>query len=164
MNPPSQLSPEENQLIAELGRDFVAQTAPEELPIYRPLCEAYFKDPQRALRGETGKDESLGFGLSEAALLVTPLVLDVVKDIVSFLMVETVKSIKQKKPGEKRSLILRLFKKSAPVKDVPEPTLTPEQIAQVRRLALEKARLLSMPEGQALLLADAIAGSLAAKP
>ena len=164
MNPPSKTSPEENQLIAELGRDFVAQTAPEELPIYSLTSEAYFKDPQRALRGETGRDESLGFGMAEASIIVTPIILDVVKEIISFLVVETAKSVKKDKPGEKRSLILRLFKKSALAKDTPEPALTAEQIAQVRLLALEKARQLSMAEDQALLLADAIAGSLAAKP
>ena len=44
--------------------------------------------------------------------------------------------------------------------EVPPP-LTPEQIARVREVALEKGRQLRLPESQARLLADSLVGSLA---
>ena len=39
--------------------------------------------------------------------------------------------------------------------------LTDEQLEQVRELALDKARLLKLPEAKAELLADSLVGSLA---
>ena len=41
------------------------------------------------------------------------------------------------------------------------PLLTFEQITQVRKVALERARQLDLPEAQAELLADSLVGSLA---
>ena len=38
-------SAENNQLIADVARDIVAQTAPQELPLFRMTSAEYFKTP-----------------------------------------------------------------------------------------------------------------------
>jgi hypothetical protein len=164
------------QLVTDLSRDLVAQIAPEELPLFRTISEEYSKNPARTLRVHQGKDEDLGFGLSEATVLVTPIVLDVVKAVIKYLVGEIKKSIQKESPEATESRIKLLFKKFAISKDKREPKppvetapsqplqqppgLTTEQLRQVHRLAFEKARQLSLTENQAGLLADSIVGSL----
>jgi len=67
----------QNQLVADLARDMVAEIAPQELPTFRAQSEAYFKDPERALKGQAGKDDMLGFGVGAAVTFLTPVVLAV---------------------------------------------------------------------------------------
>src|SRR5215475_6199891 len=67
--------PQNQQLEAEFGRLLVAQLAPEELPLFGAMSRAFFADPKRARATRGGGDEILGFGLSEAAGLLTPAVL-----------------------------------------------------------------------------------------
>jgi len=71
----------QDQLVSELARNLVANTAPQELPLFRPVSEAYFKDPDGTLKGQPGKDETLGFGVGEAATFITPIVLAVMTDV-----------------------------------------------------------------------------------
>ena len=66
----------QQQAIAELAREVVAEVAPREVPLFRPLSQAYFKDPQKTLKGGGGADKMLGFGgMSAAGTLMTPIIL-----------------------------------------------------------------------------------------
>jgi hypothetical protein len=157
---------EYNQLVTHLSRDIVTQMAPEELPLYPVISEAYVKDPEKTLRGQISKDEDLGFGVAEAAVLLTPVVLEVMKSVVMFLWAEVAKGVKQESTRLIGDSIKSMFKKYVPA-DTHQgqvPGLTSEQLAQVRLLALEKARQLSLTEDQALLLSDSIVGSLTISP
>lgn len=62
----------QNQLIADLARDLTAKVAPQELPLFRANSEAYFNDPEKAIKGQASKDDILGFGIGEVAAFVTP--------------------------------------------------------------------------------------------
>ncbi len=89
----------ENQLIAELSRKIVTEVAPEERRAFQPISEAYFKNPEKTLRGEVGTDELAGFGIGEIALLLTPIILDIVKDILKDVLKDSIKSsVKQNAP------------------------------------------------------------------
>jgi hypothetical protein len=77
-------SAENNQLIADVARDIVAQTAPQELPFFRATSVAYFKNPEKALKQQTGKDEMLGFGGGEVVTLLTPIVLTMMTEVFTF--------------------------------------------------------------------------------
>ena len=49
----------QQQLITDIARDVITQTAPHELPLFRASSEAYFKNPEKFLNGEAGKVGSL---------------------------------------------------------------------------------------------------------
>jgi hypothetical protein len=66
----------EQQAIADLAKQIVADVAPREMALFRPLSQAYFKDPQKTLKGGGGGDRMLGFGgTSAAGTLMTPMIL-----------------------------------------------------------------------------------------
>src|SRR5215467_2041622 len=65
----------QEQAIADVARHVVADVVPEELPLFRPLSQAYFKNPQKALKSKGGADQMLGFGATAAATMMTPLIL-----------------------------------------------------------------------------------------
>src|SRR5712692_7032338 len=65
----------EQQAIADLARQIVADVAPREIALFKPLSQAYFKDPQKTLKGGGGADRMLGFGgMSSAGTLLTPMI------------------------------------------------------------------------------------------
>jgi hypothetical protein len=164
------MSLEYKHIIAEISRDIVAQTAPAELPLFRAISESYAKNPEKTLKVHQGKDEDLGFGGSEeVALLMTPIVLEVVKTIVKYLADEIKKSLEKETHERIDQYIKKIFKKYGTPKDKQQPSpdqsqlapgLNTAQLKQVRQLAFEKARQLALPEEQAGLLADSIIGSL----
>ena len=155
---------EYNQLVIDLSRDIVAQTAPEELPLYRAISAAYSKNPEKTLRGQTGKDEDLGFGVTETTQLLTPVVFSVMSVVVEFLADEILESYKKENPEAIKNLIKNMFKRHKPAQDKRAPSLTSEQLVRVRQHVLEKIRQLGLSDDQARLLADSIVGSLVAAP
>lgn len=153
----------ENQLIAELARDLISQTAPQELPLFRANSEAFFTNPEKLFAGQKGRDEVLGFGVGDAVVMLTPAVLAITSEIVKFLNEEFKKSAKEEGTVLVGETVKKMFKKFRPEEkkeNSPAP-LTPEQLNQVRELALKKARHLKLSDARCKLLADALVGSLA---
>lgn len=150
-------------LVAGLARAAIERAAPEELPLFRATSEAYFADPG-ALEQRRGRDEKLGFGAEAAMMLVTPIALQVARDVIGFLGEQLRERARAQGEGALDTLIARLVNRG---KDEPgttaaaPPELTDEQLQQVRSLALEKARSLKLSDAKAELLADALVGSLA---
>jgi hypothetical protein len=146
----------QNQLIADIARDLIAQTAPQELPLFRATSTAYFKHPNQMLRGISGqKEEMLGFGveIAGAVTFVSPIALAVVDEVIKFIAGEI-------KDSDFIKNVFRKFRPSqAEVSSLPLP-LTSEQRRQVRKVAFEKARQLGLSELQANLLADSMIGEL----
>jgi hypothetical protein len=151
----------DNQLIADLARDVVAKAAPQEMPLFRANSDAYFKDPQKALKPAEGRDEALGFGVEAAAVFITPFAMAVMSEVVKFLTSELQNALKAEGSDAVKGAVKSLFKKFRPPEETKIPSLTPKQLAQVRKLALEKALQLKLSESKAALLADSIIGSLA---
>ena len=150
-----------DDLVAELARAAVAKAAPEELPLFTPMSEAYFADP-RALDGGKKRDEMLGFGVEAAAMLVTPIALQVARDVVGFLHEQLRERAREHGEGAIDRIIARLIRKdSGEAKAEPVAELTDEQLEQVRALAIEKGRALRLSDERAALLADSLVGSLA---
>jgi hypothetical protein len=152
-------------LVAALARSAVAQTAPEELPLFRATSEAYLRDPS-SVRARRSAEEMLGFGVDAALVLVTPVALQIARDLVNF-VVERVRA-KARDRGEEAvdGVLEKLLggddgtpKEAAA--DEAGLDLSDDQLEQVRALALEKAALLELPEDKARLLADSLVGSLA---
>jgi hypothetical protein len=154
---------DQSQLIADVARDVVAQIAPEELPLFRATSVAYFKNPDKLVKKQMRKDEMLGFGVGEAVSLLTPTVLVVVAEAVTFVTAEVKKSIATESAGLISDLVKKQFKKFQPEEkkagDNPPP-LTLEQIAQVRKLAYQRFLQLKLSDAQANRLADAVVATL----
>jgi len=152
----------QNQLITDFSRDLLVQLSPQELPSFRATSEAYFKNPEKTLASQGGKDEMLGFGTAEAVTLLAPVILAVSTEVVNFLSEEVQKSFKEESSGLVSEMVKKLFTKFRSEEAEKEPPpLTVEQLTQVREIALKKARLLKLSEARAKLLADAVVGSLA---
>jgi hypothetical protein len=145
---------DQNQFIASIAHDVVAQIAPQELPLFPALSEAYFKNPHQMHKGQEGKDELLGFGMETvSAVLMSPFVLAIVNDVVQALTQEVTDSGAVRKLLEK----LHILKKS------PGKVITPfslAQMEQVHQTALLKAQQFKLSDTQAELLADALVGRL----
>jgi hypothetical protein len=151
-----------DDLVAELARATVEKAAPEELPLFTPMSEAYFADPS-ALDGGKRRDEMLGFGVDAAVMLVTPVALQVARDVLGFLHEQLRERAREQGEGAIDRIIARLVGKKKDEEPAEEavPELTDAQLEQVRALAVEKARSLKLSEERAELLADSLVGSLA---
>ena len=154
----------QDQTISALARDIVSDIAPQELPLFQPVSEQYFKDPERALKGQTGRDEPLGFGVGEAATFITPIVLATLADVLKYLgehVLQTVKEESSRVASDEVKHLFQKFRLGNRGKEKNSKLLTPEQVEQVRRLAFEKARELQLTTAKANLLAESVARSLA---
>ncbi len=174
----------DEELIASVAREQVAQLAPQELPLFRAQSAAYFEDPQKALQGDRAGEDMLSFGPEVAFALLTPVILSVTSTVLGAVAEELAKTLGEESRGVVGDLVRRLFRRPpAGVQDAgsgaggagraggaggaggappPEvPVLTAAQLARVRQSAFERARLLNVPEARASLLADSLVGSLA---
>jgi hypothetical protein len=152
---------ESDALVAALARATVEKAAPEELPLFRATSEAYFENPQ-ALEQKGAKDEMLGFGVDAAMLLVTPIALQVARDVIGFLGEQLRERAREQGEGAIDRLIARLVNRNGGDGDAePVEELTDEQLEQVRELAIKKGRALKLSDERATLLADSLVGSLA---
>jgi hypothetical protein len=164
----------DEELIASVAREQVAQLAPQELPLFRAQSAAYFEDPQKALRGDRSEDDVLSFGPEVAFALLTPVILSVTSTVLSAVAEELGKTLGEESRGIVGDLLRRLFRRppagaeeasgagGTGGESPPEvPLLTAAQLARVRQSAFERARQLDVPEARASLLADSLVGSLA---
>lgn len=157
------ISAENNQLIADVARDIIGQTAPQELPLFRAISVAYFKDPNKLPKQQGGKDEMLGFGVGEVVVFLTPAVLVVVTEVVTFVTTTVKETLVQSGADLISDHVKDLFKTSHPEgkneAGTPSP-LTLQQISRVHQLAYEKFLKLKLPDAQANRLADAVVATL----
>jgi hypothetical protein len=153
----------QKELVSDISRDLVATVAPQEMPLFRAQSEAYFKDPAKALKGETGKDGMLGFGAGEAASFLTPIILAVVVGTIKYITEEVKKSAATDNPKETAEIVQDMFKKfrrPETTKVEPTPTLTPEHLQEIHQKVIIQARQLKVPESRSKQLADALIRSL----
>jgi len=151
----------ENELVDALARDIITQIAPEELLLYQSISEEYFNNPQKLLDEPSKKDEMLGFGVGEAAALLTPIVLGVTAAVVKYIGDEIRKSVQEESSTLIGEWVKKFFKIFRSSEDKEIPALTSSQLEQVRDVAYRQARQLKLSEQRAELLADAVVGSLA---
>lgn len=158
--------PVHDQLILDLSRHIVSEVAPQELPLFRPIGEAFLQNPHRPPQDHKSGDEMLGFGVGEPTVLLTVVILPVMGSVVKYLATEVTTSLKDQSSDAINETIKNLFKPfrtAGQEQETLPPPLSREQLQQVHQLAAEKARQFDLPEAQARLLADAITGSLALK-
>jgi hypothetical protein len=149
----------DGDLVAQLARATVERAAPEELPLFRATSEAYLSDPASVGQAKQ-RDEMLGFGVEAAAMLITPVALQVARDVLGFLNEQLRARAREHGEGAIDKLLARLVGKKD---DAAEPVaeLSDEQLEQVHARAYEQARTLKLSDERAKLLADSLVGSLA---
>ena len=152
--------PDEDALVRELAQQVLQTTAPEELAIFDETADEFFADPQGVLEAE-GRDEAVGFGVELA--LLTPYVLIAVKAVIQLLASMLGDAVKKEGQPSVDSFIRRLFGRHEQGSSGPV-ALTPDQLALVRKVAAERARLVGLKQDRADLLADAIAGGISVTP
>jgi hypothetical protein len=156
-------------VVADAAREIVARAAPQEMPLFRATSEAYFADPEKALAENKPKDEMLGFGIEAAALLLTPVIIDVVRRVAIALVNSAGDAVEKEGSEAVGGFVHKLFQRGKgkgeaaaegeATDDVPD--LSEEQLKEVREIAYSRALELDVPEDRAGLLADAVVGSLA---
>jgi hypothetical protein len=148
--PPTEAQP----VVVDLAGLVLRSVAPEELLLLPETAAEFFADPRATLTAQD-RDEPLGFGIDVA--LLTPAVLAVASaavqalwDMVSSGVAEAVRP----NLTDRIRLLLRIR---------PEPvtvSLTPAQAAQVHDVARRQALAVGLDDSRALMLADAVIGSL----
>ncbi|MBO1415337.1 hypothetical protein [Streptomyces sp. FH025] len=143
--------------VRTIVHDVVSRLAPEELPIVAGLS-GFDDDTVVARLSRRQHREPLGFGVDEAAALVTPAVwLAVDQAARRFGTVAANGATSGLKAAVRR--ITR--RRSAPVV---VPPLTTEQLAEVRRQVLESALQQGFKEQRAIVIADTVVARLALAP
>ena len=104
------LTAAQQQLIAEVARSQVGEIAPHEAALFRATSEAYFKRPNEPQRRQVGDCDMLGFGAGGAVTFLTPVILAIATDVVTFLAVELSKQLKVETTDAITALVKRLFK------------------------------------------------------
>jgi hypothetical protein len=152
-----------DDIVAEIGRDLVAQMAPEELILYPAKCEVYFKDRPTGKKNSRQKDEMLGLGTTEVVAFLTPVILSALTHVVKVIADEIAKQLGVDAGDLLRSAIRKLFKRSAPAgAGSPEISgLTREQLARAHAAAVAAVLRWQQSPEQARQIADAIVANLA---
>ena len=140
--------------VVAVARDVVAQLTPQELADFDAAAEAYRAAPSR-VRRRLDKDDPLGFGVEEMSVLLSPVALAVAQSTLETLAQDAARSSMRAMGARLRRFLPRRRR----VRREKTP-LSPDQLADVRRGAMEKARQLGLDDQRAALLADAIIGRL----
>jgi hypothetical protein len=150
---------DDKALIAELTELALSSAAPDELLVFEETAQEFFADPQAALTASR-KDSAVGFGLELA--MITPVALAVGSAVVQAILAALGDRVYQMGRQGVSSMLKRLLRRgSQPIHGQPgEISLNPEQARYVRQVALDRARALGMPEGQAAMLADSFVGAI----
>jgi len=150
---------DDKALIAELTELALATAAPDELMVFEETAQEYFADPQAALTA-SGKDSAVGFGLELA--MITPVALAVGSAVVQAIVSAMGDRVYQMGRQGVGAMMKRLLRRgSQPIQaGMDDISLNPDQARFVRQVALDRARALGMPEGQAAMLADSFVGAI----
>jgi hypothetical protein len=154
----------ENQLIAELSRRVVAEVAPDEQLVFNPVCAAYFKNPEKALKGEDIKDVPAGLGGGEIVIILTPFILEILKEVLKDILKDSVTKNTPTLLGKLKAFFGKLFgndsSQSTLPQDVQLPLLNQAQLIQAHQRAYEAAKALGIDASKSSQIADSVVVSL----
>jgi hypothetical protein len=150
----------QKQLVTGIARDVIAQIAPQELPLFSITSETYFKNPNKPLGDQQGKDEMLGFGVeTAAAIFISPIVLAIANGIIQSLTEDFI-------PEKTKGIINKIFKTKRTKKEKDKQVTLPlsytrDQLQQIRDEIVTKVQRQSKcSKLKAEEIADAVVGNL----
>ncbi|MDH6142060.1 hypothetical protein P3T35_004081 [Kitasatospora sp. GP30] len=144
-----------------LTREVVTVMAPEELAFLPATCDAYF-DRVRLRRRRRTTDDMLGYGLAEAASLVSPVVVAVVASVVQHLSDQAGQAVARRSVTVWGSLRQR-WRRSPEAEAVNADRLarlTPEDLVEVARLAQLRSSELGLDDDRTNELVEALLAAL----
>jgi hypothetical protein len=158
----------ENQLIAELSRRVVAEVAPDEQLVFNPVCAAYFKNPEKSLKGEDIKDVPAGLGGGEIVVILTPIILEILKEVLKDVLKDSIKSSVTKNTptllGKLKAFFGQLFGNNSSQSILPQDVqllpLSQAQLIQAHQRAYETAMGLGVDASKSSQIADSVVVSL----
>ncbi len=142
------------QIVTDVSRTLVQQIAPQELPLFGATRAAHLKNPRRALRGQTSKDEILGFGGADDVAFLTPIILTAASRVA-----ELAAGSSQANTGRGLAGLLRGLRKT-PAANTQSPA---DQAARAREVAVATLRENHFPADQVDLVADTLVRELVAR-
>ncbi len=143
----------------------VQRVAPDESAFFPEISTAYFADPEGVDKGGARSGRPLRFGAEDLVDLVSLVALQAVSAVVEYVVTEVLEGMK---PAARLKALRRLFRvgRELPQGDgdaeaeKPPVSLTPEQLTQVRRVAIEAAKRHRTSEEKAERIANAIVAGL----
>jgi hypothetical protein len=144
-----------------LARQVIADQSPAELPLFAATAERYHADPASTLSAGSKTDETLGFGVETAVVLLTPFALDLVKRIFTQLAEKLGDSAANSLAGRVSAMFHR--DASSETAEHEPPALSAEQLALVSQTAREQAKHLRLPSAEAEALANGVVAALATR-
>lgn len=153
----------DKDLVRDLARKLLRETAPGELPLLTPASEHFFADPDAALRTRRPEKEVLGFGGEAVVALLTPVVLTVATDVLTHFATQIATKAGARGIASVKAALRELFGLASDGGPHPSSAafvVTAEQLVAVRSNAFDRAVALDVPKDKAALLADAVVGSL----
>jgi hypothetical protein len=147
-------------LISDIASDVLADIAPQEVPIFPAISQAYFADPAGALKQLRSKDAALSFGVDPLSILLTPVVLHIVSEVFKVLTEAAKKAVEDglaKEIPEVIKAMLKRFRLSGP--SIPSP-LGKAQLVVIHEKVLLAAMKLRIPKAKADALANVVTAQL----
>jgi hypothetical protein len=138
-----------------LSKLVLAEVSPAEIPLVDAIGPTLI-----AADGRQRKDGSLGMGIEAVALAVV--VVPVCKAVVLWLFEQLTDQAAEQAGHWTRRLLDRLAGRREPDLNVREDELPPEAIRRIREIAYRRAVVAGVDEPRAGLIADAVAGAIAA--
>lgn len=150
---------EYRQLITDTARTIIEENYPHEIYTFRAACVAYFCNPQEVLKHQKSKDPLLGFGVTDVVAMITPALLLVTTEVVTYLAEEARKVAIEKGTDAVLTLVEQRFKKKKKENSTAAP-LTIDQMKYIHKHSYDRFRQLKLSEAQANLLANELLASL----
>ncbi|MET8824428.1 hypothetical protein ABZX40_07700 [Streptomyces sp. NPDC004610] len=144
--------------VRQTVRKIVAGQAPQELALLDGMAALDDREITRVLRRSRERRDPLGFGVTEVAALITPVVWLVVSEVAQRGAAAAVDGA-----GRKGLALLRRLR-GEPSPPLEVPALSPEQLAAVRGKVLARALAADLEPDRAESLADAVVSGLAIAP
>ncbi|MFI9761324.1 hypothetical protein ACIHFB_25715 [Streptomyces sp. NPDC051963] len=146
------------QCVREVVRDILAEQAPREAKLLDGMASLSDRQITRVFRRSRSRRDPLGFGVTEVAALVAPVVWVVVNEVAQ-------RSAATAVDGASRwgSAWLRRVRR-LPDPSTEVPALSRGQLKDVRRMVVERAQASGLEAAAAEALADAVVARLATSP
>jgi hypothetical protein len=147
----------EHELIRDLSRAVLTRISPRELPLFTSASAAFFADPAAALKASKNRDAALGFGTEAFSILFTPLVLQVVSEIMPILGNIALKATETAVGEEVSALVRKMFRRDAETgTETAAPALSSAQLGEVHRHVIAAGARLRLDHAATQRLADAV--------
>ncbi|MFC0107690.1 hypothetical protein [Kibdelosporangium aridum] len=150
---------DQRDFMISLARNAVSTVAPEELPFFEAASEAYFRDPERALAADRGRDEILGSGIDTVVALVSPVALAVAAAVYKQLTDQVGAAVVRGGGRLVRRIFRRRGRQTEPAAQLPA-TLSEDDLKRVAQVVRERALALGLTGSRVDALVDAVLASL----